>query len=46
MPKGFNFFKPDGSGMRSGEVHSENEYTEDNTNIPVEIGKTAVCLIF
>ena len=40
-------FQPDGFSMRSVEVHSENEYVEEvncNTSIPVEIGKTAVCL--
>ena len=40
------FFEPDGSSMRSVEVYSENEYAEDNTTIPVEIGKTAVRLFF
>ena len=40
------FFEPNGSSMRSVEVHSENKYAEDNTNVPVEIGKTAVHLIF
>ena len=42
-------YQPDGSSMRSVEVHSENDYVEEvnySTSIPVEIGKTAVCLIF
>ena len=38
-------YQPDGSSMRSVEVHSENDYVEEvnySTSIPVEIGKTAV----
>ena len=38
-------YQPDGSSMRSVEVHSENDYVEEvnySTSIPVEISKTAV----
>ena len=38
-------YQPDGSSMRSVEVHSENDYIEEinySTSIPVEISKTAV----